>query len=110
MKEFDITLTATSEKKFHLRASSRKEASLLVDAILENSNLLDFTDADVDTVDIDFEEVCGGVCEICGNACENCGGCTDLESDCPYPDKDCEYRCPVCGGCMAEDMDSDEDE
>ena len=108
MKDFTITLTATSEKKFRLRAGSREEASLLVNAILENSDLLDFTDEDVNAVDIDVEEACGGVCELCGNACKNCGGCTDLESDCPYPEEDCEYRCPVCGGCMADEEDEDD--
>ena len=51
MKDFTITLTATSEKKFRLRAGSREEASLLVNAILENSDLLDFTDEDVNAVD-----------------------------------------------------------
>lgn len=103
MKEFTISLTAVSKKQFTLRASSREEASLLVDAILANSSLLDFTDEDVDSVDIDMEEVCGGVCELCDNACECCGDCTDLDPDCPYPDEECECRCPVCGSCMLED-------
>ena len=105
MKEFDITLSAVSKKKFTLRASSQDEASLLVDAILENTNLLDFTDEDVDTVDIDCEEICGGVCEICSRACGSCGDCTELEPDCSHPEKDCEYRCPVCGGCMYDGED-----
>lgn len=105
MKEFAVTLTAVSKKQFTLRASSQEEADLLVEAILENSNLLNFTDEDVDSMEIDCDEMCGGVCEICGNACENCGDCTDLEPDCPYPDRECEHRCPVCGGCMADDED-----
>lgn len=105
MKEFAVTLTAVSKKQFTLRASSQEEADLLVEAILENSNLLNFTDEDVDSMEIDCDEVCGGVCEICGNACENCGDCTELEPDCPYPDRECEYRCPVCGGCMADEED-----
>lgn len=107
MKEFTVTLTAVSKKKFTLRASTQEEASMLVDAILENSDLLDFSDEDVDSMEIDCEEVCGGVCEICSNACENCGDCTELEPDCSQPEKDCEYRCPVCGGCL---YDEDEDD
>lgn len=105
MKEFVVTLTAVSKKQFTLRASSQEEADLLVEAILENSNLLNFTDEDVSSMDMTCEEQCGGVCEICGNACENCGDCTDLEPDCPYPDRECEHRCPVCGGCMADEED-----
>lgn len=110
MKEFDITLNAVSEKTFRLRAGTRDEALMLVEAILENSDLLNFSEDDVDSLEIDCQEVCGGVCEVCANACENCGNCTELEPDCDHPEQDCEYRCPVCGCCMAEDADDDEDE
>ena len=105
MKEFVVTLTAVSKKNFHMKADSQEDAFLLAEAILENTDLLDFTDEDVDSMDMTCEEQCGGVCEICGNACENCGDCTDLEPDCPYPDRECKHRCPVCGGCMADDED-----
>lgn len=103
MKEFVVTLTAVSKKTFQMKADSQEDAFLLAEAILENTDLLAFTDEDVDSMEMTCEEQCGGVCEICGNACENCGDCTELEPDCPYPDRECEHRCPVCGGCMADD-------
>ena len=98
MKEFEVTLTAISKKTFKLRADSHEDAFLLAEAILENSDLLNFSDEDVDSMDMTCEEQCGGVCDICSRACENCGDCTDLEPDCPYPDRECEHRCPACGG------------
>ena len=97
MKEFEVTLTAVSKKTFKLRADSHEDAFLLAEAILENSDLLNFSDEDVDSMDMTCEEQCGGVCDICSRACENCGDCTDLEPDCPYPDRECEHRCPACG-------------
>ena len=105
MKEFEVTLTAVSKKTFKLRADSHEYAFLLAEAILENSDLLNFSDEDVDSMDMTCEEQCGGVCDICSRACENCGDCTDLEPDCPYPDRECEHRCPACGGCMADSED-----
>ena len=105
MKEFEVTLTAVSRKTFKLRADSQEDAFLLAEAILENTDLLDFSDEDVDSMDMTCEEQCGGACEICSRACEECGDCTDLEPDCPYPDKECEHRCPACGGCMADSED-----
>lgn len=110
MKEFAVTMTAVSKKTFQVKADSQEDAFLLAEAILENTDLLDFTDGDVDSMEMTCDEQCGGVCEICGNACGNCGGCTDLEPDCPYPDRECEHRCPVCGGCMADDEEDDDDE
>lgn len=77
MKEFEVTLTAVSRKAFKLRADSQEDAFLLAEAILENTDLLDFSDEDVDSMDMTCEEQCGGVCEICSRACENCGDCTD---------------------------------
>lgn len=107
MKDFEITLNAVSKKIFKLKADSQEDALLLAEAILEKTNLLDFTDEDVDSMDMTCEEQCGGVCEICSRACESCGDCTDLEPDCSHPKKDCEYRCPSCGGCL---YDEDEDD
>ena len=43
MKEFDITLTATSKKNFRLSADSRDEALDLVDSLMDHSSLLDFS-------------------------------------------------------------------
>lgn len=100
MKEFDITLTATSKKSFRLSADSRDEALDLVDSLMDHSSLLDFADTDVREVDVECEGVCGGVCEICGD-------CNELEPKCEHPEKDCEYRCPLCGGCMYDDEDED---
>lgn len=108
MKEFKVTLTAVSKQTFKLRADSQEDAFLLSEAILEKTNLLDFSDEDVDSMELTCEEQCGGICEICSRVCGNCGNCTSLTPDCPYPDKECELRCPVCGGCMAEDEDEDE--
>ena len=102
MKEFEVSMTAVSRKSFKLRADSQEKAFLLAGAILENTNLLDFSDEDVDSMDMTCEELCGGECEICSRACENCGGCTEVEPNCPYPDEECEYRCLDCGCCMAD--------
>lgn len=107
MKEFDITLTATSTKSFRLSADSRNEALDLVDILMSHSSLLDFAATDVSEVDVECKEACGGVCEVCRNACDFCGRCTELESGCTAPEQDCEHRCPVCGGCM---YDNKEDE
>ena len=101
MKEFEITLNAVSRKKFRVNADSQEDALLLAEAILENTDLLDFSNQDVDSMNMSCEEQCGGVCEICSRACEQCGDCMDSESTCLYPDKDCDYRCSDCGGCMA---------
>lgn len=79
MKEFEVTLTAVSKKTFKLRADSHEDAFLLAEAILENSDLLNFSDEDVDSMDMTCEEQCGGVCDICSRACENCGDCTDCQ-------------------------------
>lgn len=103
MKEFDITLTATSKKSFRLSADSQDEAFELVNHLVDHSSLLSFADTDVRKVDVECEEICGGVCEVCGNACDFCGRCTELESGCTAPEQDCEYRCPICGGCLHED-------
>lgn len=99
MRKFNITLTATSTKSFRLSADSRDEALDLVDSLMDHSSLLDFADTDVSEVDVECEEVCGGVCEVCGNACDFCGRCTQMELGCAAPEQDCEHRCPVCGGC-----------
>ena len=50
MKEFEVTLTAVSKKTFKLRADSHEDAFLLAEAILENSDLLNFSDEDVDSM------------------------------------------------------------
>lgn len=107
MKDFEITLKAVSKKTFKLKADSQEDAFLLAEAILEKTNLLDFNDEDVDSMDLTCEEQCGGVCEICSHACESCGDCTNLEPDCSHPEKDCEYRCPSCGGCLCDEDEDD---
>lgn len=107
MKEFEVTLNAVSRKTFQIRAESQEEALLLAEAILDNTDLLGFSDADVKNMDMTCEEQCGGVCENCSRACGSCGDCTELEPDCSHPEKDCEYRCPICGGCMYDDNEAD---
>lgn len=102
MREFEVTLNAISRKIFKLWADSKEEAILLAEAILENTDLLSFSDEDVSSMDMTCEEQCGGVCEICSRACENCGDCTGLEQECGSPDWDCKRRCPACGSCMAD--------
>lgn len=102
MREFEVTLNAISRKTFKLRADSKEEAIMLAEAILENTDLLSFSDEDVSSMDMTCDEQCGGVCEICSRACENCGDCTELEQECGCPDRDCKRRCPACGSCMAD--------
>ena len=102
MREFEVTLNAVSRKTFKLRADSKEEAILLAEAILENTDLLSFSDEDVSSMDMTCEEQCGGVCEICSRACENCGDCTELEQECGCPDRNCKRRCPAGGSCMAD--------
>ena len=52
MKEFEVTLTAVSRKTFKLRADSQEDAFLLAEAILENTDLLGFSDEDVESMDM----------------------------------------------------------
>ncbi len=75
MKEFEITLNAVSRKNFRVSADSQEDALLLAEAILENIDLLDFSNQNVDSMNMSCEEQCGGVCEICSRACEQCGNC-----------------------------------
>ena len=75
MKEFEITLNAVSRKNFRVSADSKVVALLLAEAILENIDLLDFSNQNVDSMNMSCEEQCGGVCEICSRACEQCGNC-----------------------------------
>ncbi len=107
MKEFELTLTATSTKTFRLRAGDRREALAWTSAMREHSTLLDFEDGDVESVEISCREFCGGDCEDCGNLCDFCGSCTEQEPDCARPEEDCPYRCPDCGSCLAEDETED---
>ena len=95
MREFEVTLNAVSRKTFKLRADSKEEAIMLAEAILENTDLLSFSDEDVSSMDMTCDEQCGGVCEICSRACENCGDCTELEPECGCPDRDCKCHCPA---------------
>lgn len=69
MKEFEITLNAVSRKNFRVSADSQEDALLLAEAILENTDLLDFSNQDVDSMNMSCEEQCGGVCEICSRDC-----------------------------------------
>ena len=61
MKEFEVTLTAVSRKTFKLRADSQEDAFLLAEAILENTDLLDFSDEEFDRIadlfDDEFSEI-----------------------------------------------------
>lgn len=50
MREFEVTLNAISRKTFKLRADSKEEAILLAEAILENTDLLSFSDEDVSSM------------------------------------------------------------
>ena len=69
MKEFEVTMAAVSKKTFMVQAETKEKAFILVDAIIENTNILGFTDEDVDSMEVSCEEQCGGVCEDCSNAC-----------------------------------------
>ena len=55
MREFEVTLNAVSRKTFKLRADSKEEAILLAEAILENTDLLSFSDEDVSSMDMTCE-------------------------------------------------------
>lgn len=98
MKEFEITLIAVSKKCFHLKADSKEDALSLAETILEDTDLLVFSDEDVSSMEMSCEEQCGGVCEICSQACEYCGNCT--KSDKQMPDISGAEHCPVCGGVL----------
>ena len=103
MREFEITLTAVSKKCFHLKADSKEDALSLAETILEDTDLLVFSDEDVSSMEMSCEEQCSGVCEICSQACEYCGGCT--KSDGQMPDISGAEHCPVCGGVIFADTD-----
>ncbi len=70
MKDFKIEATAVSRKVFHIQARTEKDAMDLASAILEHTTLLDFSEEDVDTVQMTCQEECGGVCKICTLDCE----------------------------------------
>lgn len=57
MKEFEINMTATSKKTFRLRADTCEDAHEAVSKLMTRSNLLHFTDEDVDEVDMSCTEV-----------------------------------------------------
>lgn len=60
MKEFEINMTATSKKDFRLRADTCEDAHKAVSELMTRSDLLHFTDEDVDEVDVSCNEVSEG--------------------------------------------------
>lgn len=62
MREFEVTLNAVSRKTFKLRADSKEEAILLAEAILENTDLLSFSDEDVSSMDMSRRTPSTAIC------------------------------------------------
>jgi predicted methyltransferase MtxX (methanogen marker protein 4) len=57
MKEFIVTLTATSTKEFTVTAATKAEANQLARNIHLNTNLISFSNDDIDEIDVDLEEI-----------------------------------------------------
>jgi hypothetical protein len=57
MKDFIITLTATSIKEFAITAESIEEAHELAQTLFFDTDLLAFSDDDLDEVDVEVKEI-----------------------------------------------------
>ena len=57
MKDFIITLTATSIKKFAVTAETIAEAHELAHTLFFDTDLLAFSDDDLDEVDVEVKEI-----------------------------------------------------
>lgn len=87
MNEYIFTLTATSVKKVSVKADSLHEAGLLVEEMMCSTDVLDFLQDDVITLDVigkpaeddDFD--CAGSCDDCAYFCTDCGCCTLPDGD-----------------------------
>lgn len=91
----DRAKTELTKQQKKEQADSKEDALSLAETILENTDLLAFSDEDVSSMEMSCEEQCGGVCEICSQACEYCGGCS--KSDGQLPDISGAEHCPMCG-------------
>lgn len=74
MKTFEITLSGVAKKVFTVVAKSREDAIKQAHNIYLNTNLIDFTSEDIDTVfvthveeksEIHPEKFCDGNCDHC---------------------------------------------
>ena len=57
MKDFIITLTATSIKEFAITAETFAEAHELAQTLFFDTDLLSFSDDDLDEVDVEVKEI-----------------------------------------------------
>ena len=57
MKEYEVTLMATSYKTVTVRAESEDEASLIAMNVYNRTDLLNFTDDDVDEIAVTADEI-----------------------------------------------------
>lgn len=57
MKEYEVTLMATSYKTVTVRAESEDEASLIAMNVYNQTDLLNFTDDDVDEIAMTADEI-----------------------------------------------------
>ena len=74
MEQFEITLTAISEKKVTILAESTEEAMKKAGKIYEETDLLDFTDDDVMelSVGVVVVEEEANLCATCDCYCHTC--------------------------------------
>ena len=114
MKEYIVTLKATSTKTVEISAKSRDEALEMIENIYFRTDAIQFTVEDIEYIDVDAELSCGGdnydpdECEDCIHACPECGACFledggecgDLECE------DCDYCCTECGACLHPEGES----
>lgn len=56
MKEYEVTLMATSYKTVNVRAESEDEAALIAMNVYNQTDLLNFTDDDVDEIAVTADE------------------------------------------------------
>lgn len=107
-KKYAVTLTATARKTVMVKAATDLEALKLIEYLLANTDILDFTPEDVGEIDVRCaagrENRRCYAHEECGFYCATCGGCmVDEDSMGCAGCEECEYQCPECGGCLWED-------
>lgn len=57
MKEYEVTLMATSYKMVKVRAGCEDDAALIAMNVYHQTDLLDFTDDDVDEIAVTADEM-----------------------------------------------------
>ena len=100
MKTYDITFTGHYEKTISVYADSPEQAAEKVKIILFDTDLIDFSDEDFVSGEVDIEDASEDGMENKDTSDEDEDGCLKYE-DC----SDCPYFCPMCGECCLEDED-----